>query len=657
MNNTQLVFAAYNGPQQGFTNNDVDRDRTKDPIVIRELVQNGLDAAGTSVVKVSLRLADVPVIEIPHINEYRTAFESARSYLEADEPSTGKHAIDRIHAALNRNKILCLFCIDDGKGIDPEALRGLYSSGRSTKRSSERSRGSVGNGHLTAFAPSDLRYVLYAGLCADGTATFGGHAILATHRIETTAERVEERSHHGYVREDRDQLALFAEERAGDHIPRVMSKYLKSQSRQRSKYISSETGSVIMITGYNPVFDRDPDAGLFLGSTAQHFTVAAFDGSLTVDYAYGQETLETLDSDSISYWVQSIQNGRDKRRTLRTLRTLEMGEQLETNRIGEGVQIWFRRSIDPDEIDRPRVAMFRDGMWIRDNPNGLEPRFFPDVRPFDAVVDLDSSREFGSLVKEAEGVSHLEINSREITNTRRKRRLNSLMSDLKDLLVKAAVPIGDVEDYEPPELKIFLAAEAVMKTIPPPRPRKSKEIEEDLPIEPPKPKPDPPEPPEPPDPPEPPEPPDPPDPPEPRPGPEPKPKPSLRPGRTTGLLVSCRPHSYNSDRFLVSWRTEGSALPSGAAGLRLFVPSGTDRASASHVPPRYLDMISVTGVGSSISPYCTAGGQEAVIIEPFGVAVVIIDSNQAAELQHGQELGLVRAELVHRKLVRRSGHE
>lgn len=640
MNSTTLVFSSYDGPTQGFTNNDVDRDGTKDPIVIRELIQNGLDAAKARGVKVSLRLVDVPLTDIPHIDAYRFAFNQARMHLQVDEPATGRHAIDRIQKALNSSKIPCLFCIDDGEGIDPEALRGLYSSGRSTKKISEGSRGSVGNGHLTAFAPSDLRYVLYAGLCTDGVATFGGHAILATHRIETKSRMIEERSHHGYIRESRDQLALFADERGGDHIPSVMSRYLQS-SRQ-----TGVSGSVVMITGYNPIFNSAADDELFLSSTAQHFTVAAFDESLTVDYAYGQKPPESLDRGSLQHWVQSIRINRDKRRTVRTLRTLETGEKLETDGIGAGVRVWFRRSIDPHEIDRPRVAIFRDGMWIKDNPSGLEPRVFSDVRPFDAVVDLNSSYEFGSLVKEAEGVSHLEINPREITDGSQKKRLTKLIDDLRELLSDSAAPVGDIEDYEPPELKVFSAVATVMKKIPPPQPKKSKE-EEDLPVELPETSPDSSEQLEPSEPSEP---------SESRPGVEPRSRPPLRPGRTTGLSVSCRPYSNSGNRFLISWKTEGSVLPSGAAGLRLFVPSGTDRASANHVPARYLDMISITGIDPSSPPYCSPGSQEAVIIDPSGVAEITIDPRQAAELLRGQELGIVRAELVHRKSSRVS-HE
>ena len=312
--------------------------------------------------------------------------------------------------------------------------------------------------------------------------------------------------------------------------------------------------------------------------------------------------------------------------------------------------MWFRRSIDPGETDRPRVAVFRDGMWIKDNPVGMEPRNFPDVRSFDAVVDLDSNYEFGGLVREAEGVSHLEISPKEINDINRRNRLNGFMEELKILLISAATPVGEVEDYEPPELRLFSEEKTVMKLIPPPRTKEIKDEEDDLPVEPsPRPSPDPP-----PTPPQPGL-----NPPEPRPGPVPRPRPSLRPGRTTGLSVSCRPND-NRGQFLISWRTEGEILPSGAAGLRLFVPSGTDRASANHVPARYLTIVSATGIGQSSSPAVRSGDFEAVVVESSGVALISIDVALAADLYRDQELGLVRAELVHRKLMitdNQSSHE
>lgn len=642
MNSTTLYFDPYNGPTSGFTSNDADRDRVKDPIVVRELIQNGLDAAQNHGVRVSFRLADIPLKEIPHITKYREVFDLAREYLEADEPTTGRHAIERIKKALQTDKISCLFCIDDGKGINPEALRGLYSRGRSTKGSGGGNRGSVGNGHLTAFAPSDLRYVLYGGLCEDKMETFGGHAILATHRVRDQG-RAEDRSNNGFIREDREQLALFADERAGDKIPKVMSQYMHFKEDMLSDGHNDlidrvRSGSVVMIVGYDPI-SYASDARLFLGSAAQHFTVAAYDGSLTVDFSHDRQAPESLDSTSLWHWVGLIRGRRDQRRTQRTFQTLEIGELLSTDGLGEGCKVWFRRSIDPGETDRSRVAVFRDGMWIQDNPIGMEPRNFPDVRSFDAVVDLDSNYEFGGLVREAEGVSHLEINPKEINDTDRRNRLNDFMKELRILLINAATPVGDIEDYEPPELRLFSEEKTIMKLIPPPRTKEIKD-KEDLPVEPPKPDPNPP-----------PTPPKPgPNPLEPKPGPMPRPRPSLRPGRTTGLSVSCRPKDSRG-QFLVSWRTEGETLPSGAAGLRLFVPSGTDRASANHVPARYLTMDSAIGVGQSGAPAVRSGEFEAVIMESSGVALISIDTALATDLNRDQELGLVRAELVHRKLV------
>ena len=286
---------------------------------MRELIQNGLDAAQDHGVRVSFRLADVPLTKIPHINKYREVFNLAREYLEQDEPTTGKHAIERIKKALETDKIPCLLCIDDGKGINPEALRGLYSSGRSTKGSGGGNRGSVGNGHLTAFAPSDLRYVLYGGLCEDKMETFGGHAILATHRVKDK-KRIEDRSNHGFIRQDLDQLALFADERAGDKIPKVMNQYMhsmediQSDSHNIPNIGRVRSGSVVMIVGYDPI-SHAPDAKLFLGSAAQHFTVAAYDGSLTVDFAHEQQAPESLDSTSLWHWVGLIRGRRDQRRT------------------------------------------------------------------------------------------------------------------------------------------------------------------------------------------------------------------------------------------------------------------------------------------------------------------------------------------------------
>ena len=131
-----LVFAEANEPIQGFVNNDADRDNTKDEKVIRELVQNALDASGPNgdeMAEISFTDVRVNRGDVPHLGEYEAAFRCARQMLEEDEPPTGEQVIRRIQKALKGDQVRCLICVDHGQGIDQDALNSLYGQGRSNK--------------------------------------------------------------------------------------------------------------------------------------------------------------------------------------------------------------------------------------------------------------------------------------------------------------------------------------------------------------------------------------------------------------------------------------------------------------------------------------------------------------------------------------------
>ena len=196
---TRLVFPPHGGAGAGFASPHVDREKVTEEAIIRELIQNALDAAtGREPLQVIFCQEQIPTAEVPCKSDYERTFKAARSYRQiqgrVDSP-TERQAIDRIGSCLQAPKVSVLVCTDFGKGIGEQDLRSLYNTGDTTKRTG---RGSVGLGHLTAFAASDLRYVLYAGRQQSGQITFGGHAILATCRGESGASS--QNDAHGYIR-------------------------------------------------------------------------------------------------------------------------------------------------------------------------------------------------------------------------------------------------------------------------------------------------------------------------------------------------------------------------------------------------------------------------------------------------------------------------
>ena len=214
------------------------------------------------------------IMDLPLINDYLAAFNTAREYRrergKVDSPAE-RQAIERIRGCLHSSNRTTdvLVCVDRGKGIDGDALRALYNTGDTTKRTG---RGSVGLGHLTAFAASDLRYVLYAGCDGEGGETFGGHAILAT----SSADGVQ-RDAHGYVRGPRERRDTPASQASGSpRVPALVRAWLPS---------ARESGSAVAILGYGPT--SRVKEGVFeesvLEAAAKSFVVAVHLGQLTVD--------------------------------------------------------------------------------------------------------------------------------------------------------------------------------------------------------------------------------------------------------------------------------------------------------------------------------------------------------------------------------------
>ena len=163
----------------GFASNQTSfHSRGNAEPVVRELLQNCLDARHErESVEVVFTIDQVPVTDLPAYKDYREAFQSARSQRKQHNQLSPKDVkiCERIDEIIG-GQVPVLFCRDNGKGIDDNQMNRLLSEGNTDK--SDEGAGSVGLGHLTAFAASDLRYVVYGGKTSGGF-TGSGRAILA----------------------------------------------------------------------------------------------------------------------------------------------------------------------------------------------------------------------------------------------------------------------------------------------------------------------------------------------------------------------------------------------------------------------------------------------------------------------------------------------
>lgn len=661
----KLAFPDDNGPPQGFATTHVDREHTSAETVVRELLQNSLDAArGKS--SVEIHHVAVDIADIPWIDDFREAFECASiEWRDRGQGPPGENAVTRIERALASDKINCLVCVDDGVGITPDALMSLYGTGATTKQ--EGGRGSVGQGHLTAFAFSDLRYVLYAGRARSSSrATFGGHAILATH-VTGTGQGRRQNSADGFIVEETiGQLRLWDDEHSScvQEIPSLLSAWLPEE----------RAGSAVMVTAFAPPGDDRVGNGreVVVESAAMNFVVAIADRELSVVFRDGESSVRLASASELERILEGVKGrkwraahsfGPSGALAHRAWLAVQNGQQLglpDDERFG-GVRIWFRRLTEPDDPERGRVFVFRDGMWITERCSrlGSTASDFSGFDAFDAVVDFSSvgegTRRFGTLIRRAEGASHYKVTPGEITETSDRRELVELLESLRELLREHAGKQREERIHEPHRLARF-GGEA---PAPPRRPRPRKvlpdpdpddeerdDLEPDFEDPTPTPPPDDDSEPGPPGPDPEPEPiPD--EVPDGPPGPRPRRIPRPRRGQSDGIRTSAG--LLRDDGTLeVAWRAEN--WRAGGAELRILIPPGTDEASEQRADPTWLKISQAQVVwpdGRMVTVTADAAEYCIRIDDPpsEGRAIVALRDPERID---PLDAGLLRVDMVHR---------
>ena len=506
-------------------------------------------------------------------------------------------------------------CIDHGEGIDAKALQALYSQGRSTKQSG---RGSVGAGHLTAFAPSDLRYVLYAGKGRHGC-TFGGHAILATHGDERGGGEgsggeggggATRFNNHGYIRVGGDDAPqLFEDDPGASQIPEILA-----------EHIPDGGGSAVMICGYEPLRTKEDLSLLVRSAAARDFLVQIFLGLLQVNAPEG----DRLDQDSLDAAIEQMKPKTKRKEASRMLKTIKSGRKLDGD-LPAGTQVWFRSRLDQGEDARTRVWMFRDGMFIEHSTKGyLDRQKFAEVSPFDAVVNASSDEEFGELIRQAEGVSHNQIRPSEIEVEGDQDKLESMLRALAERLQSEADALPEKgKVYEPPELKLSMLGEQFLKPTPK---RNAGEVEtSDGPRK------------------------------------ERKQRKAARrngggdgagrrmAGNTTGVSTTCRADSRNPAEFHVDWSASKQFRQGSQVWLRLYLPSGTDQTSQRKIKPRYFKIKSVLIHGEEQIVEEGPDGEARISNPPeHGSARVRIE-DESFRSSTDMDRGLVRVEMIRRQ--------
>lgn len=507
-----LVFPRTAVPKGFATLATQQWDGNPEPVV-REMLQNSLDAcvkAGRTSGEVSFTVREIATDELPGIDEYRKHFDLAvRERAQQPQGPAEKAIIRRISGVLNQERVRLLLCRDNGIGLRPETMRGLLTEGNTDK--ADAGAGAFGIGHLTAFAASDLRYVLYAGRNGGTHAgsehgpggyghggadvIAGAHAILATRSESADDGGARGLGAHGFwlLRDGSgrsEQLGLF---RAA--FPNVAPALLRPELD-----LVQETGTVVCIAGFNRFRCEDENpVDAIARVAAKNFLVAIHSGAMTVHVR--DETVDppvTVTVERGRLRALLLGESRQKRsrvvgwlageQAFRCVRTLEEGRTLE---LACGALAKVRR-LDSSEGGSSRVQLFRDGMWITNRADKLCASDFAGYNPFDAAIMIDGGMggaggaggvgpdggEITRLVRAAEGPEHRGLDRRRLETREERRRLLKLLRQIKWELQSWAGVVEQVEEYTPENFAVLGGKGREADKIRPYRPRQDREDEE-----------------------------------------------------------------------------------------------------------------------------------------------------------------------------------
>ena len=568
---TEVLQFPHSGKMSGFRSSGISAYNNVDPhTVIRELVQNALDAsmqAGREVVRVVFEIEHLPKSVIPALSEYQRHLDSAvATQQEIGNLTQAQSIIDTMRASIGASDVPVLWALDNGVGLDDEGMEKLLGDGHSGK-ADESTAGSYGNGHMTSFPASDLRYVVYGGV-HEGGRTVSGHAILASHKLGATVH-----GEDGYLAKEVRAHDLFGRFEFYDGSEFGV---IKNQLDWIEEEF--ETGSAVGILGFNGFNRCRNDEEVFAvieTVVATHFTPLIRDGVMEVQLWVDGTRKRTVDDKALEEILSRRKererrdrnsigpSGRQARDTLETLNP-EHQHTIETK---AGKVRFHCRMLPRGSAGGTHLQLFRNGMWITNDVPGNKASDFRQVLPFSGVVLLDpnEARDACALVGAFEGPRHIYI---DLTIQKRgspaRKALDEFFGELNAGILEL-VPELESQEYDPGFFSIEVPGDGVRSD---PRARAGgvgtpeRVRRREPPVTPRPPRPDPV--------------------PDPRPRPTPRPTPRLR------RRVKARVTALKQDGGI---RLRARPLEDAAnVELRVILADGSDETCDSPAPEQYLEM-------------------------------------------------------------------
>ena len=452
----RLIFPPSPGQNKGFTASSSSSFDSNPASTVRELIQNSLDAAlvdgEQEKAKVRFVIEEHRSSEIPGMKEYQEALDSRKRH-DADGKGNRQTSdvSDSIAGYAKNESVNILFVMDNGIGLDKKRIGAMLGDGISCK-SSEDSSGSFGNGHLTTFALSGLRYVLYGGVAQlDKSMNFSGHAILASHLGKNSHGEETVCSEHGYYVRDildnklGEERFVFGEQSA---VPKIL---LNKMDKIKEEW---GHGALIAVIGFNN-FSRHPEkvAENILQEVALNFFVAVDDGKLMVEVCDQQGKKITINKGNLRSFLEKRKEEKRTRkqgfpcgsRIWSSYETKCNGDYHEIKTDYGNIALILRQ-----EGDRKRIVVCRNGMWITEKIPMTQGHFTEHVN-FDALLLINAkSKKIHELFKLAEPPLHNDINITRINDGNQRKELQNLLIDIRDkiadIVEKKNLEGFDVED-------------------------------------------------------------------------------------------------------------------------------------------------------------------------------------------------------------------
>lgn len=415
--------------------------------VVRELVQNSLDAARGGRAIVRFRTAREKTKAIPGIRAYESAFRASikhqRKLTGGTLSDQAQMVVDTIERALAQKEQDILFVSDNGIGLNKARMTALVADGISLQEGSG-ANGAFGNGHSVPIPASDLRYVLYGGVSESGHRISSGLAVLASHHLSKGSLN----SGHGLLTlSGKQHLAIGKHDFArGSNVPAILAPELRRIQRDDGH------GAVVALLSFNNFREKQSLWSMVSKAVACNFFAAVHDRDLIVSVeeqsSEGKTRVRKLRAEDLYQVLE--EHGEEKRsrsflsgsRALQAYRALSDGAA-HTVRTEQGtVQVCLLM----ETSGTTHVHLCRNGMWITSTLPGFQ-NHFASRRPFQAVilVDAKTGGEFHNLVRKAEGPLHDSLTLRRLLSDDR-RALREALGQIRDFL-KAEVPEVGTESF------------------------------------------------------------------------------------------------------------------------------------------------------------------------------------------------------------------